>query len=117
MDSADSKTRHPNTTARLKRNNCQKIGHFPRVCRTKPNKTKKVNNLEDMTSEENNEESEPEEILQITKNNKILPDNNDHYGVEMKINEKNRSLLLTPALRSLSRQTIPHYTTQKKSNR
>ena len=48
----------------------------------------KKNQLEDMTCEENSEESEPEEILQITQINKILPDNNDHYGVEIKINGK-----------------------------
>ena len=39
-----------------------------------------------MTSEEE-EESESEEICLITHTNKILPDNNDHYGTELKINE------------------------------
>ena len=37
---------------------------------------------------EDNEESEPEEIGQITQINKIIPDNNDHYGVELKIKPK-----------------------------
>ena len=32
-----------------------------------------------MTSEEDNEESEPEGILQITQISKIIPDNNDNY--------------------------------------
>ena len=41
-----------------------------------------------MTSEEDSEESDPEGILQITQNNRIIPDNIDHYGVEMKINGK-----------------------------
>ena len=47
-----------------------------------------------MTSEENSEESELEDILQITQINKILPDNNDHYGVEMKINGKNQKFII-----------------------
>ena len=53
---------------------------------TKQKKT--INYLEDMTSEEDNEDSEPEEILQNTQINEITPDtdNNDHYGVEIKIN-------------------------------
>ena len=54
----------------------------------------KKNQLEDMTCEENSEESEPEEILQITQINKILPDNNDHYGVEIKINRKNQKFII-----------------------
>ena len=40
-----------------------------------------------MTSEEDVEESEPEEICRITRINKILSDNNDHYGIELKIND------------------------------
>ena len=98
----------------VKCNNCQKTGHFARVCRTKPNKTKRINYLEDMTSEEDDEDSEPEEILQITQIIKITPINNDHYGV--KITEKTKSSSLTPALRSPSCRTIPQYTTQRISN-
>ena len=74
----------------VKFNKCQKTGHFARVCRTKPNKTKRINYLEDMTSEEDNEDSEPEEILQITQINKIIPDKKDQYGVEIKINGKTK---------------------------
>ena len=59
------------------------MGHFARVCRSKQNR--RINYLEETSSEEE-EESEPEEIRQITQINKILPDNNDHYGVEMIIN-------------------------------
>ena len=47
-----------------------------------------------MTSEEDNEDSEPEEILQITQINKRAPDNNDHYGVELKINGKNQKFII-----------------------
>ena len=47
-----------------------------------------------MTSEENSEESEPEEILQITQINKVLPDNKDHYGVEILINGKNQKFII-----------------------
>ena len=75
-------------------NNCQKIGHYARVCRGKPNnKTRKINYLEDITSEEDDEESEPEEIHQITQINKIIPDNNDHYSVEIKINGKKQKFI------------------------
>ena len=47
-----------------------------------------------MTSEEDNEDSEPEKVLQITQTNKITPDNNDHYGVEIKINGKNQKFII-----------------------
>ena len=40
-----------------------------------------------MTSEEDEEESEPEEFWRITQTNRKLPDNNDHYGIELKIND------------------------------
>ena len=66
------------------------MGHFARVCRSKQNKNdqRRINYLEETSSEEEEEESEPEEIRQITQINKILPDNNDHYGVEMIKNGK-----------------------------
>ena len=47
-----------------------------------------------MTSEEEDENSEPEEILQITQINKITPDNNDHYGVEIKMHGKNQKFII-----------------------
>ena len=58
------------------------------------NKTRKINYLEDITSEEDDEESEPEEIHQITQINKIIPDNNDHYGVEIKINGRKQKFII-----------------------
>ena len=75
----------------IKCKNCQEVGHVARVYCGKPkNNTRKSNFLGDMTSEEDNEESEPgesepEEIRQITQMNKIIADNNDH-SVEIKIN-------------------------------
>ena len=80
-------------------NNCQKMGYFARVCRSKQNKNdqKRINYLEETSSEEEEEEeeeSEPEEIRQITQINKILPDNNDHYGVEMMINGKKQKIII-----------------------
>ena len=75
-------------------NNCQKMGHFARVCRSKQNRNdqRRINYLEETSSEE--EESEPEEIRQITQINKILPDNNDHYGVEMIINGEKQKFII-----------------------
>ena len=69
-------------------NNCQKIGHFARVCRSKTDNARRqrVNYLEAAKSEE--EESEPAEIQQITQINKILPDKIDIYGIKLKINGK-----------------------------
>ena len=72
------------------------MGHFARVCRSKQNKNdqRRINYLEETSSEEEEEESEPEEIRQITQINKILPDNNDHYGVEMLINGKKQKFII-----------------------
>ena len=51
-----------------------------------------MNYVEDASSEE--EGSEPEEIRQITQINKILPDSNDHYGVEIKINGEKQKFIM-----------------------
>ena len=69
-------------------NNCHKIEHFARVCRSKTDNARRqrVYYLEAANSEE--EESEPEEIQQITQINKILPDKNDNYGIKLKIKGK-----------------------------
>ena len=48
--------------------------------------------MEDGSSEE--DESEPEEIRQITQMKKILPDNNDQYGVDIKINGEKQIFII-----------------------
>ena len=72
------------------------MGNFSRVCRSKQNRNdqRRINYLEETSSEEEEEESEPEEIRQITQINKILPDSNDHYGVEIIINRKKQKFII-----------------------
>ena len=54
---------------------------------TNNNKRKQeINYLEETYTEE--EESEPEEIQQITQTNRVLPDENDNYEIKLKINGK-----------------------------
>ena len=70
-------------------NNCHKMGHFARVCRSKTNKNtrkQKINYLEETYTEE--EESEPGEIQQIMQINRVLPDENDNYGIKLKVNRQ-----------------------------
>ena len=64
------------------------MGHFAKVYRSKTNKNtrKKINYLEETYTEE--EESEPEELQQITQINRVLPDKNDNYGIKLKFNGK-----------------------------
>ena len=75
-------------------NNCHKIGHFARVCRSKADNARRqrVNYLEAANSEV--EESEPEKIQQITQINKILSDKNDNYGIKLKINGKCQNITI-----------------------
>ena len=61
--------------------NCHKIGHFARVSRRKTDNARKQRINKE-------EESEPEEIQQITQINRVLPDKNDNYGIRLKINGK-----------------------------
>ena len=71
------------------------MGHFARVCRSKTNKNtrkQKINYLEETYTEE--EESEPEEIQQITQINRVLPDENDNYGINLKINGKHQNFTI-----------------------
>ena len=95
--------------------NYHKVEHFARVSRSKTENTRiqRVNYLEAAHSEE---ESEPEEIQQITQINKILPEKNDNYGIKLKINGKlTKSTKTLPSildLRSQSCQTTRNYTTQ-----
>ena len=75
----------PSKTAEC--NNCHKLGHFVRVCCSKTEHTRKrVNYTEEIYG--NEEESEPEEIRQITQINRIQPNKNDHYEINLKINGK-----------------------------
>ena len=62
--------------------------HFARVCRSKTDSTRKqkIKYLEETYNGE--EESEPEELQQITQINRVLPDENDIYGIKLKINGK-----------------------------
>ena len=71
------------------------MGHFARVCRSKTNNNKRkqeINYLEEPYTEE--EESEPEETQQITQINRVLPDENDNYGIKLKINGKYQSFTI-----------------------
>ena len=74
------------------------MGHFARVCPSEQNKNdqRRINYLEETSSKKDEEESELEKIRQITQINKILPDNNDHYGVEMIINGKKQKFIIDP---------------------
>ena len=74
-------------------NICQKLGHFARVCRSKRNRSdqRRINYVDESSGEE---ESDPEEIRQIRQINKILPDNNNHYGVEIKINGEKQNFII-----------------------
>ena len=67
-------------------NNCHKMGHFARVCRSKTDSTRKINYLEETYNKE--EESEPEEIQQITQINRVQLDGNDNYRIKLIINGK-----------------------------
>ena len=93
------------------------MGHFARVCRSKQNRNnqRRTNYLEETSSEEE-EESEPEEIRQITQINKILPDNNDHYGVEMIINGKKTKIYHRHQISGHHHAIRPENTQKKKSN-
>ena len=90
VDFADSKIGHHHINARLERqsNNCHKTGHFARVCRSKTDSTRKqkTNHLEKTYNEE--EENEPDEKQEITQINRVLPNENNNYGIKLKINSK-----------------------------
>ena len=64
------------------------MGHFARIWRSKTGSTRKqkINYLKETYDEE--EQSEPEEIQQITQINNVLRDENDNYGIKLKINGK-----------------------------
>ena len=59
-------------------NNCHKLGHFARVCCSNTEKMRKRVNYIEETHDNEEEESEPEKIRQITQVNRILPNESDH---------------------------------------
>ena len=69
-------------------NNCHEMGHLAKVCRSKTKNLSKQrkNYIEETYDDE--EESELEEIQQITRIKRVLPDKNDRYVIKMKINGK-----------------------------
>ena len=69
-----------------------------------------------MTSEDDEEESELEEIRRITQIIK-RPDNNDHQGIKMKRNGKSKNSPRTLTARSPSCQKIQQYARRTTSNR
>ena len=95
-------------------NNCHKMGHFARVCRSKTNTNKRkqeINYLEETYTEE--EESEPEELQQITQINRVLPDENDNYGIKLKINGKYQNFTIDTGSPVTIRPNNPELYNQK----
>ena len=87
VDFEDNKIGHLYINARRKRQKAITATKWD-TSRGKTNNTRKqrFNYLEETHSKE--EESEPEEIQQITQINRVLPDKNDNYGSRLKINGK-----------------------------
>ena len=69
-------------------NKCHEIGHFARVCHSNTENARKRMNHIGETYNDEEEESETEDIQQITQINRILPDKSDYYEIKMKINGK-----------------------------
>ena len=69
-----------------------------------------------MTSAKDQEERESEKTRKITEIKQLFPDNNDYYGVEIRMTTKNKTSLLTPALRLPSCQTTQQGTKWKISD-
>ena len=64
------------------------MGHFARVCHSNTDNTRKrINHIEEIGEAYNDEEeqSEPEEIRQITQISRRFPDKIDHYEIQVKI--------------------------------
>ena len=101
-------------------NNCHKLGHFARVCRSKTDHTgKRVTYTEEIYGNEE-EESEPEEIRQITQINRIQPNKNDHCEIKLKINGKYQNFTIdtgSPVTIMPNNPTTQHSINKTISNR
>ena len=74
-------------------NTCHELGNFGRKCRSNTeNAKKRRTNLEKTYDDQ--EESEPEEIQQITQLSKILLDKNDHYRIKLIVKGKYRNFTI-----------------------
>ena len=76
-----------------------KMGHLARVCRSKTKNLSKQRKTYIEETYDDEEESELEEIQQITQIKRVLPDKNDRYVIKLKINGKYQNFT-TPALQS-----------------
>ena len=90
MDFADNKIGPHYTNARQKRQNATTAINWDSLqeyAAAKPNTRENVNYTEEIYGNEE-AESEPEEIRQITQINRIQPDKEDHYEIKLKLNGK-----------------------------
>ena len=76
---------------------------------------KRVNYIEE-TYENEEEESEPEEIRQITQTKRILPNKSDHYEFKLKINGKYQNFTIDTGS-PVTITTTQQCTNKKISNR
>ena len=82
----------------ISQGDCQKTGNFARLCRSKnkekPAKRIGLLNEDNYTSEDDGSSDEYSEFCQIIQINKILPYENDQFGVQMKVNGNQQNLII-----------------------
>ena len=96
MDFADNKIGHHHTNAQQRRQNAITATNWDTLqeyAAAKPKKQKRVHYTEAIYGNEE-EESEPAEIRQITHINRIEPNKNDHYEIKLKRNGKNQNFTI-----------------------